>query len=143
MSKTRFKMTIYHVEALPQEMRESFRLPAYPFAESEVGPLPEDVRSYFEQYSIVFYRDELNPYGIMCEPKDGDPTLLVDRVGWSGHRSSVELLWRGMGPYRWESTRDPEKYRRIVRRHGDDCAWITWNKEVIILKMHEKSVTTS
>jgi len=137
-----FQATIYSLEPLPRELRAEFKLPAYPFANGLAGPLPEDVTKFFREHSIVHYRDELKRVGIMCQPDDGDETPIFERSGFQAYRQIVVLLYRGMRAAKWNPNADPEKHRKLVKKHGDDFAWMRWNEPVIVVKMSEKVVQT-
>jgi len=141
MSKVRtFQAHIYSIKKLPQELRAEFKLDAYPFSISEIGPLPDVLEAYFKKYGIVHYRDEIRKYGILCQPDDDDETLIYERSGFLAYRSHVVLIYKGMSPSQWNPAGDPAKYRKIVKRHGDDYAWMIWNERVVIQTISETAV---
>jgi len=135
-----FKCTLYSLKPLPTEVRSIFRLPAYPFVEGHVGPLPEETRQFFEDLSIVSYRDSVSPFGIVIQPADEDPTPIKERSGYLGYMSIAMLGWKGMQIVQWERDGNPVKYDKIVKKHGDAYAWMIWNRPGTIMALDEKRV---
>lgn len=141
MSKVRtFQASLYSLTKLPQKLRGEFKLDAYPFSISEIGPLPDVLEAYFKEHEIIHYRDEIRKYGIMCQPDDGDETPIHERTGFLAYRSHVILIYKGMSPSQWNPAGDPAKYRKIVKKHGDDFAWMVWNEPVVIQSLNETAV---
>jgi len=139
MSKT-FQVKIYSLVELPQNLRLEFKLPQYPFANGPTGPIPPETERLFKQHQIIHYRDEFQAFAICCQPDDGDPTPIQERSGFPAFLSQVILLYNGMTVTRWESDTNPPKYRKLVKKHGDDLAWMVWNRWTLIQEMNEEVV---
>lgn len=137
-----FQVKLYSLTELPSEFRSSFQLLHYPFQNGPAGPLPGDIEELFQEHKIVHYRDELQPHAICCQPDDGDPTPIQERSGFTVYKSQVLLVYSGMTVARWSREADPEKYDRLVKKYGDDRAWLQWNQWTLIQKMNEKLVKT-
>jgi len=140
MSKPRtFQAKMYSLQPLDDSLRVDFRLEAYPI-ESDGITLSPVVKPFFEKHSIIYYRDEISPFGVLCQPLDEDSTPLYRRGGFVAYVSHVLLLWEGMTPSRWSPQSDPIHYRKIVEKWKDDYAWLRYNKTEVILQMNEKYV---
>lgn len=138
--RTSFQFSIYTTKPIPQDYREGFQIASYPFVRGRSGPLPPDTLQQFLDLGVVHYRDEVNGIGILVQPEDGDETHIAERSGFLAYKSSGVLSWAEMKILGWSPDRDPEKYRKLVKKHGDGLAWMIWNQPCTILKLSEKEV---
>ena len=137
-----FQAKIYSLKKLPESLRTSFRLPQYPFLEGPGGPLPPDVRALFVEHQIIHYRDEFSRFGICCQPDDGDETPIRARTGFPAYHSQVLMVYSGMAVARWDRHANPKRYDKIVKKYGDDAAWMRWNDWTLVVSMDEETVRT-
>lgn len=140
MSVPELHFTIYSLQKLPDDIRSSFRLPAWPFDSEN----PEDIRrvqDYLKNLSIVHYRDETQATGLVLEPNDSDPTSILERSGFAAYRTQGIIHRRELEVIRWEKSQSNlSKFNKVVKKHGDDWAWMNWNKMVLIRKLTPEAI---
>jgi hypothetical protein len=144
------RFQIWSLEKLPQEVR-SLQFPQYPFTGGKLGPVPIEVLALFHQHQIIYYRDEVQPFGIIVDPESGVP--IASRESFIAYKSSGLCHRRTLAIERWQETGlmlkaekklPPEerktKYERLVDRNGDDFAWLAWNQEFTVAEMTTETI---
>lgn len=131
------RFQLYSVKPIAPE-RRAFQLPRYPYTvEGMLQPLVEEL---FKAMGIVFFRDDQHGMGLLIQPDDTDPTPLYDRSGFVAWKSIGILDLQTLGMWHWKADSDPQYYRKLVAKHGDDYAWMVFNQEVRVLAIEERQV---
>lgn len=130
---------LWSLAELPITLR-NLSFPKYPFAAGKLGPVPADIRELFLEHQIIYYRDEVNPFGMIIDSPEGNEAPIVERSGFQAYRSSGICAGKTLTMLRWSPDRQPVRYRKIVTKHGDDYRWLMWNKLVVVQSMNEEQV---
>ncbi len=137
---TELRFQLWSLKPLPAELI-NLTLPDYPFSKSNLGPLPDEVLKFFQQYQIIYYRDEAQPFGIVVQVNDGNPKPIIEREMFPAYRSSGMLNRKTLTIMEWTPKTMPAKFRKLVKKRGDAYAWFMWNRQVVIVEMNEEQVT--
>jgi hypothetical protein len=126
---------LYSLQPLSGNLRKLL-LPENPFKLGPLGPLPKKVETFFKEHSVIFYRDDLNPYGIIV---DGEDYFDKMQTNFAAYRSLVNLS-TSYKVLKWDARKNPVAYNKIVKKFSDDYAWMEWNIPVIIRSLDEAQV---
>ena len=132
---------MYSLKPFDKKLRTEFVLPHDPYSTYE-----EDVlvaTEYLRSLGVFFFRDEINPEAIIIE--HGSP-VMTERSGFLAYYSAVELEFNldrqgaeeftdiGVAPWDRPSA-------EIIKKNGDDRAWLSFNQTVTIMKVELTRIT--
>jgi hypothetical protein len=135
---TTLQAQMYSTRAFDKELRGGFRFTVDPY-DGEGG---QEARDYLKSLGVFFYRDTMHGPGILIEPDDSDETPIYDRSGFLAYKCSCLLVLETAEVARWDKT-NPAKFRKVMKKWGDDRAWTIYNKQVTIVEVSEVRVVTS
>lgn len=137
MSLRQYSAQMYSVRPLDVKVRKDFVLKGDPYRhQTDAGA--RDAVEFLRSLGVVFWRDEFTPTGLLIQPDDADPTPVSERAGWLGYKSSLMLETDGKTFIRIAAWERPSP--QIVRKNGDDRAWIEFNKPFNIVEMSDVRV---
>jgi len=138
MAKTKLMLaTVYTLKPLPQELRGTFQIPAYPFSK-DGGEVNPKFLEWAKELGIVHYRDSVLNKGLIIDPDED--TDMEELSGFDCYKSQMRLLYKGMKIWEWTAGDEPRKLEKIRKKHGDIFAWDEWNNLLVIGKMTTQAV---
>ena len=135
-----YKAQMYSVRPLPTATRKDFLLVGDPYTH-ETQAMGRQAIEYLRSFGVVFYRDEFSPVGLLIQPPDDNPLPLSERSGWLGYKSSLMMETDERTFVRVAGWQKPSA--AIIRKHGDDRAWLEFNRPYNIRAMDETQVLLS
>ena len=129
---------MYGLRELDQSVRKSFNLVCNPYDVKNESH--KEVMEYLKSLGIIFYRDENNPSGILIQPDNGEEHI-ADKRSFPACKFSFDLnvmpkkSFKNIGIAKWKNTTP-----QYLQKHGDDLAWLEFNRSVFILHLNNTKV---
>lgn len=131
------QIRIYSINPLPDELRGTFELPAWPYYNGNATDIPKELVEYFQKYSIIRYQDDYvkYPVGIVVPYQGKDYSN--ERSAFPAYLSAAWLDNENLSIIKWpyDDPRGHSLRAKIQDTIGDDFAWSIWNREVMVTRM--------
>lgn len=126
MSSSIINVGFYSLSPLPNSIRGTFELPAWPYARSEMDP---DLVEYFKQYDIFYYRDSITVPGQfragLITP--GYESIKMP-VRCYSHSCYIDYGNRTFEIVEWWPQCSREFIQQCMTDFGDRYAWTNFNE---------------